>query len=93
MLKGRDSESWPEKQEEPGCQGHRPRPEGELTSVQCCREGLKHPLALANKVIVEPGQSGFSGVTGAEIRLEEMWILEAEGGWQPKCRTLDRGDN
>ena len=68
MLKGRDSESWPEKQEEPGCQGHRPRPEGELTSVQCCREGLKHPLALANKVIVEPGQSGFSGVTGAEIR-------------------------
>lgn len=50
-------------------------------------------MALANKVIVEPGQSGFSGVTGAEIRLEEMWILEAEGGWQPKCRTLDRGDN
>lgn len=57
----------------------------------------KVAIGFSNKeVIVEPGQSGFRRVTGAETdhRAQEgIWIREVEEQLRLKCRALDREDN
>lgn len=80
------------KQEEHGHQEQRACLEGMLPRVGYHRQGLKVPTGDKD-VIVEPGQSGFSWVIGAEIR--PLWtsqelIWEVEEWLQLEHRALDR---